>query len=559
MSIVKKLVCVILCIVIVGAVFAAVALRMKSDDGYTKTIVFIGDSISEGLLGTTPLSERDSYGFYAVVGRRNNYRYVESSVSGDTVAKMYGRLTNTDTPSLERQYWLTQADIIHISILGNDLLGGNIGQTAMEALKDDYTNINVLFSRAGEYFALSVQRVKELNPNALILVNTLYNPLDAAGTLLTPAQKAALIDYADGDETVIRRVGAELITKLNGIVYDYLDAHPGAYEVIDVYNAFNDIYNRDYEDGVALFYGDWLHPSNEGHGVMADLIQNKLEQKELADKKFAVTRYKTLRTEQIERLFEGTSVDLAAAKKAIKNASDCEEITHAYFKAVRGVTPIYADTPIVPREGKIFEATKIFNLSSIKMGGEDYTDFADTEISKFTFKDDGTFTVELVPDEFLLAIAKSFIYLATQNGGLNLSESLGAGNFGTGIEAYIKGIFPGFDFRYLKKDFELITSCGIYVNGLDYDNPEIKALLDSMETSMTIPSGFVLPEEISFELKGYYFVEKLGEFTDIHMCVGNVSSDGYPFLYATLHQEADGSEWIELSIEVSKITVTAGK
>lgn len=529
---------------------------VDEDAGYTKTIVYLGDSISEGLLGASPLSERDSYGFYAVVGRRNNYRYVESSVSGDTTMLMHRRLTGTDTPSLERQYWVSEADIIHISIFGNDLLGGNIGKTACEALSNNYTNINAILSRAEEYLHLSLTRIRELNPDAVIMINTVYNPLDPESSLLSETQKAEIIELGEG-ENAIRDAGTDLLTRLNGIFYTYLEAHPGAYEIIDVYTAFNNAYVADRDEGVSLFYGDWLHPSNKGHSVMADLIQEKLEALGLADNSYAVRKYKELRTAQLDRLYTGTSVNMAAASAGIAAASTCEGVTKAYFNAVQGVTPLYTGKRFSIPAGELFSETKTFRLSALMLGSDDLGGFLDKEKSVITYGSDGTFSIKLTPNAVILAGANIALFQALQGGGINLENSLGTGNFATGLNVYIENIFLGFDFRYLQKDLELLTSCGIYVNGLDFESANMKKLADSLAESMTIPQGFIIPSGISVELKGYYFIDKAGEFTNIHMCVGAVSQDGFPFLYATLHTDEDGSQWIETSIEVSKITLTA--
>ena len=43
----------------------------KVPQGHPTTIVYIGDSIAEALIGPSPVSERDNYGYYALVGRAN--------------------------------------------------------------------------------------------------------------------------------------------------------------------------------------------------------------------------------------------------------------------------------------------------------------------------------------------------------------------------------------------------------------------------------------------------------------------------------------------------------
>ena len=154
---------------------------------------------------------------------------------------------------MERQYWVSKADIVHISILGNDFLGGNVGETAIKVLLNDYTDLNKVRNKASQYFALSIERIKELNPDVLILVNTVYNPLDAAATLLSPEQKETFLEQANGDQTKFRKVGGQLLQFLNGIIYDYLEQNPGAFEIIDVYTAFDNLYKEDYSKA-SLFY-----------------------------------------------------------------------------------------------------------------------------------------------------------------------------------------------------------------------------------------------------------------------------------------------------------------
>lgn len=553
----QKIIAITVGLVIVASLVASVLLfvanNKEQDDGYTKTIVYIGDSIGEGILGPSPFSERDSDCYYAIVGRSNNYRYLNYSVSGDTVENLYARLTKTDTPSLLRKYWISQADIIHISILGNNLLGGDISKTAVQELQNHYIEVDKLFSKAAQYFSQSLAVIKELNPNATILVNTLYNPLDDASNLLSSKQKQAIKDAGDGTPAAIRDAGTRLITKLNNIVYDYLEEHPNAYEVIDVYTPFQNLYSEDYEKGTALFYEDWLHPSSQGHALMAKLIQDKLVQLELADNNFALPRYKKLRLEQLERLYCGTSVNTNAAKYAIASADSFLQVTDAYFSATKGVLPIYTGKPITRRKGEVFAQDRIFNISAINVGADNYGGFVDKDQSTFTFLADGTFAIKLIPSELLFALANIGLGVFLVD-DMDISGGLGKANFDTDIEVFLTNIFPGFDLRYIKRSLDLLSSVGVHI-GLDFEDPSLAALADSLQQNMVIPAGITLPDSLYIQISGNYFVETAGDYTNIYMCVGNVSQDGYPFLYATLHTPEDGLPWVETSIEVSKITV----
>ena len=63
----KKILSVLLAVVLVASMAVAF---VACDDGNDKyTIVYIGDSIAEALIGPSPLGERDNYGYYALVGK----------------------------------------------------------------------------------------------------------------------------------------------------------------------------------------------------------------------------------------------------------------------------------------------------------------------------------------------------------------------------------------------------------------------------------------------------------------------------------------------------------
>ena len=71
------------------------------------------------------------------------------------------------------------------------------------------------------------------------------------------------------------------------------------------------------------------------------MLQEKLEDLGIADHDYAIANYKTLRKDQLDRLYTDTEVDVKAAKKAIDEASTYDAITKAYFDATDGVTPNY--------------------------------------------------------------------------------------------------------------------------------------------------------------------------------------------------------------------------
>ncbi len=104
-------------------------------------IVFLGDSIAEALIGASPVSERDNYGYYAIVGRTNDYNYYNHSMSGHlTSGNMADKSGEgllevisrpTEKATLIRTH-IVEADVIHISVLGNNILQYSLGSLMLE-------------------------------------------------------------------------------------------------------------------------------------------------------------------------------------------------------------------------------------------------------------------------------------------------------------------------------------------------------------------------------------------------------------------------------------------
>jgi len=129
-----------LLIAVLAVSFVACDQQPEEDDKLT--IVYLGDSIAEALIGPSPVSERDNYGYYALVGRVNNMNYYNHSISGhltsgSMVDKDNGdgllQIVNRDdeTATLIKTH-ITQADVIHISVLGNNMLQFSLGSLMME-------------------------------------------------------------------------------------------------------------------------------------------------------------------------------------------------------------------------------------------------------------------------------------------------------------------------------------------------------------------------------------------------------------------------------------------
>lgn len=366
-------------------------------------IVYLGDSIAEALIGPSPVGERDNYGYYALVGRTNNFNYYNHSVSGHkTSGGMAGNdgllevlQRETDTAALIKTH-VEQADIIHISILGNNVLqydlgilmlevadpefeqkyengetllnamhdGGSMSRPALKQSQIDAGENKVKFDFPETYQNICdiVARIKELNVDAKIIFQKVYNPVYDGTTLLYAEAREALAQITDDGRfgkqgspinttAQLRKVAQVILDKLNGILDEYLEEHPGAFTILDINKAFEDVTNMSKNDndevdysangyGRQLIFNDWTHPSNFGHAIIAGATQKLLEEcgMQYVD---AVANYKAIRLEQIDRMFSGIQgFDTQRAKDAINSATSYDDVTFAYFDAIRGYTPI---------------------------------------------------------------------------------------------------------------------------------------------------------------------------------------------------------------------------
>ena len=335
----KKLIVILLCAVFCATIVASFTATSLGNQSSSTSIVFLGDSIAEGVLGPAPLGERENYCYYAILGRINGFRYYNRSVSGHQTHQLIELLKEEDNGATMTATHIKNANVIHVSILGNDLLQNNLGETMLKYAQNDTVVLDQILAQSVVNFAEIVATLKELNPDALLIFQTVYNPVYNN----TPIIAQEILDqiFALGyDYDDLRVMGAEILTMLNSIVYNYLEEHPGAYVIADAYKIFGEIYDSDNAKGQALIYTDGVHPSNYGHAVLAEITQEILIEHGYAKEAPAIKNYKKIKIEQLERMFasyENTDTTI----KNVKNATTFREVSDAYFDGIGKQLPIY--------------------------------------------------------------------------------------------------------------------------------------------------------------------------------------------------------------------------
>ncbi len=231
----KKIISVLIVIIMVFQVYCISANATVHDEN--PNLLLLGDSIAAGTGLVAP--ELCCYG--ALIAKANNYNYINEAYSGRTARSLAYNLEydpESYLPYTVRQ--VMNADIIIISVGGNDLLWGNLIEKIKQAfLYNNYIMIDVLIEEYRQNITSIVDSIHKINPDSTVLVQTLYNP---RFDVLSDVYQYA----ADGINRVIGEVCLEL---------------PGYFHVVDV---ATDLGRN------PLYYSvDTLHPSKLGHYKIA--------------------------------------------------------------------------------------------------------------------------------------------------------------------------------------------------------------------------------------------------------------------------------------------------
>ncbi|MCL2299277.1 MAG: GDSL-type esterase/lipase family protein [Firmicutes bacterium] len=184
----------------------AVAARAK--DPAPKKFLVLGDSIAAGS-GVYINKERRAYA--NLVAAAKGYDLTNYGAGGDTSAHLLEKVARQDNTRRA----VRQADIIAVSIGGNDLMHAqDFAALVIEGLLGDYTQMEPILASYRENFAGIVKGIRALNPEALLIVQTLYNPAFPLPSL--------------------REAYGTAIQGINAAIRDYLAAHPGAFVIAAV-------------------------------------------------------------------------------------------------------------------------------------------------------------------------------------------------------------------------------------------------------------------------------------------------------------------------------------
>lgn len=228
----KKIIAVVLCALMA---FSALVVPCFADDALH--YVVIGDSIARG---AGVYNSADAC-FGRIVADTNGYDYVNFGIDGYTSWQLKDYIRSGNVTAA-----LAEADVISVSIGGNDYLQQNLPKLITHVTFGNYKIVNDIQENYREHLTDIFDYITGINPDVVILAQTLYNP------------RTDLVKYPFGEAT----------KRVNEVVNEMPAKYPGIVYVVDTVPFI--------EGKIECVAMDGIHPSAYGNIVIATLVLEEL-------------------------------------------------------------------------------------------------------------------------------------------------------------------------------------------------------------------------------------------------------------------------------------------
>jgi len=236
----KKIFCMGICTALLCVSFASISYAQQTQEQMHKRLVVLGDSIAAGY----GVASEESYAW--LLAQANGFELSNFAYDGNDSTFLRWEIV------LEQHIReaISDADIIIISIGGNDFLlaEGLDGFKSLiwRSIRGDRSFMPPIWENFAEKFAETIPVIRALNPDAKLIVQTLYN-------------SAPRLPF-------LRRTFDIAVEGINEGIYTYLEQQPNAFLVADIYSAF--------DSRSGMIARDMVHPSVDGHVIIAHVLSD---------------------------------------------------------------------------------------------------------------------------------------------------------------------------------------------------------------------------------------------------------------------------------------------
>ena len=212
-----------------------------------------------------------------------------------------------------------------------------------------------------------------------------------------------------------------------------------------------------------------------------------------------------------------------------------------------------SDTKTLDRDVVLY-----FDTDKCFVGNLPYIMATDTSKTYIEMKKDGKITVNI-------KLIENLIYALSNTFGIDINgkiQGLDIKNLLAGGVAY--SVFPGLNLDDLKGSAELFEKAfGITITGIDFDDPDIVKLQQSIIETGKIPEDFVIPEGLGAQLNETYeikdFLSELTGETYQAVYIGRHSENCEPYFVFTLLKDDNGKYRVSYENKVINLTLSASE
>ena len=236
-----------------------------------KTMVVLGDSIAHGYGVTTEQT------YAAIVAAEHGLVVENYAVDGWKTDDVIDQLLNDE----DVREAISNAGAIQIAIGGNDMQeDGKVGPAVAAMNRGDNSVWEAHVAIIAAKFAQIVDLVRELNADAPFFVFNSYTPnykaLANGNALLSTIMILAAMGVSISGTALFNIAQNYAIPYFNATYAAYLDEHPGAFTLVDIFDAFPGNNNAYYSMLPETFLGinvpDIIHPSPLGHQMLSERL-----------------------------------------------------------------------------------------------------------------------------------------------------------------------------------------------------------------------------------------------------------------------------------------------
>ncbi len=309
----SKILSAVLAFLFVFTLIPISAVHVHAAESESITYLALGDSISTGYGLGNPTADGFTYRLASATG----YTLINKAVDGNTSADILDQLNNSQNAKFVSSAELAEADVITVTVGGNDLMALLYEKTAEQTADTTDTAADIptklqngdyealvaainLLTESREMYIVNdedfpiaidgiianlnaiITKIRSVNSHAEIVVATQYNP------------------YVEFENAVLAILPLSAVYKgmeagVNALNEAIVDNAAGKYTVSNVKEAFDgytgteDLYNAQPPAGGATAINVDFHPTAAGHKLLADTLAATFESLDISDAPTTVT------------------------------------------------------------------------------------------------------------------------------------------------------------------------------------------------------------------------------------------------------------------------------